>query len=148
MQEPAIEIRPGEVDVARMHRFLALYTEAWAQPTTGRLAELWAPDAEMMHPELDEPIRGRDEVMTYLRWFLEMAPDLTVRPLAAAANGDTIFIHFRSEATIAGRNSYGRASAATTSRATKGCTALVSSTPPPSDEHSRASVSDSAYYCR
>jgi predicted SnoaL-like aldol condensation-catalyzing enzyme len=85
-----------------MHRFLALYAEAWAQPTSGRLVELWAQDAEMMHPELEEPIRGRDAVMAYLRWFLEMAPDLTVRPLAAAANGDTLFIHFRSQATIAG----------------------------------------------
>lgn len=32
---------------------------------------------------------------------MEIAPDLTVRPLAAAANGDTLFIHWRSQATIA-----------------------------------------------
>jgi predicted SnoaL-like aldol condensation-catalyzing enzyme len=92
-----------------MHRFLALYAEAWAQPTNGRLAELWAQDAEMMHPELEEPIRGRDAVMAYLQWFLELAPDLTVRPLAAAANGDTIFIHFRNQATIAGERLVWRA---------------------------------------
>jgi hypothetical protein len=98
----AVEIGVDKVNERRVRRFLRLYAEAWAQPTTGRLAELWAPEAEMMHPELDEPIRGCDAVMAYLRRFLEIAPDLRVRPLAAAANGDTVFIHFRSEATIAG----------------------------------------------
>jgi predicted SnoaL-like aldol condensation-catalyzing enzyme len=102
MEETAIEVHLGGVDLARMYRFLSLYKEAWARPTTGRLAELWATDAEMMHPEFEEPIRGRDAVMAYLRRFLDVAPDLTVRPLAAAANGDTLFIHFRSQATIAG----------------------------------------------
>jgi predicted SnoaL-like aldol condensation-catalyzing enzyme len=102
MQEATLQIGIVEVDVARMRRFLALYEHAWAQPRTGELAELWAPDAQMMHPELEEPIRGRDAVMSYLNRFLEIAPDLTVRPLAAAANGDTLFIHFRSQATIAG----------------------------------------------
>jgi hypothetical protein len=100
MPEAAIQIGTEQVDVARMQRFLALYTEAWSQPASGRLAELWAQDAQMMHPELAEPIRGREAVMAYLKWFLELAPDLSVRPLAAAANGETIFIHFRSEATI------------------------------------------------
>src|ERR1700733_705612 len=86
-----------------MCRFIALYEEAWAQPRTGRLAEIWAQDAEMLHPEFEQPIRGRDAVMAYIQGLLEIAPDLTVRPLAAAANGDTLFIHWRSQATIAGK---------------------------------------------
>jgi SnoaL-like domain len=53
-----------------MHRFLALYEKAWAQPATGLLAQMWAPDAEMMHPELEQPVRGRDAVMAYLQKFL------------------------------------------------------------------------------
>lgn len=101
MQQSAIELQPGDVETARMRRFLALYEQAWARPANGRLAEMWAADAEMMHPELKQPIRGRDAVMTYLQSFLEIAPDLTVRLLAAAANGDTLFIHWRSQATIA-----------------------------------------------
>jgi limonene-1,2-epoxide hydrolase len=103
VQQSAIELQPGDADTARMRRFLALYEQAWARPASGRLAEMWAADAEMMHPELEQPIRGRDEVMAYLKSFVEVAPDLTVRPLAAAANGDTLFIQWRSQATIAGK---------------------------------------------
>lgn len=88
---------------ARMRRFLALYERAWADPASGLLAELWAPDSEMLHPELEEPLRGPDAVMDYLRRILEIAPDLRTRPLAAAANGDTLFIHFESEGTFGAR---------------------------------------------
>jgi hypothetical protein len=93
----------GEVDEERAHRFLDLYASAWAEPASGRLGELWAPEAEMMHPEFTEPMRGRDAVMAYLREILNIAPDLKVRPLAAAANGDIVFIHFRGEGTFAGQ---------------------------------------------
>jgi hypothetical protein len=87
----------------RMRRFLALYERAWAEPKSGLLAELWAPDGEMIHPEFSEPLHGREAVMSYLNGMLEIAPDLKVKPLAAAANGDTLFIHFQSEGTFAGR---------------------------------------------
>jgi SnoaL-like domain len=83
--------------------FLDRYAAAWADPASGRLADLWADDCEMLHPELPSPIQGRGAVMEYLRAFLEIAPDLVVRPLAAAANGELLFVHFRAEATIGGR---------------------------------------------
>jgi len=86
-----------------MRRFLEIYQAAWADPVGGGLAELWEEDAEMMHPEFVEPMRGRAAVMDYLRAFMRIAPDLKVRPLAAAAGGQTLFIHFRGEATIAGK---------------------------------------------
>lgn len=87
----------------RMRSFLALYERAWAEPKSGLLAELWAPDGEMIHPEFSEPLHGREAVMSYLNGMLEIAPDLKVKPLAAAANGDTLFIHFQSEGTFACR---------------------------------------------
>jgi predicted SnoaL-like aldol condensation-catalyzing enzyme len=93
----------AEVDAERFHRFLDLYEKAWAEPASGQLADLWAPDAEMMHPEFTEPMQGRDAVMAYLGEILKLAPDLQVRPLAAAANGDMLFIHFRGEGTFAGK---------------------------------------------
>lgn len=87
----------------RMRSFVALYERAWANPASGLLAELWAPDGEMMHPELAEPLHGPKAVMSYLRRVLEIAPDLKTKPLAAASNGGTLFIHFRSEGTFGGK---------------------------------------------
>ena len=103
MHEVMAKVGPAATDEQRMDRFLEAYREAWADPASGRLADLWARDGKMMHPEFTEPIVGRDAVMDYLRRMLELAPDLTVRPLAAAASGDTVFIHFQGEGTFAGK---------------------------------------------
>jgi hypothetical protein len=88
------------LDDERMRRFVELYERAWADPTSGLLAELWDPDGEMLHPELEEPLHGPEAVMSYLHRILEIAPDLKTKPLAAASNGDSLFIHFQSQGTF------------------------------------------------
>lgn len=85
-----------------IHRFLAAYKAGWADPASGALAGIWAEDAVMMHPELAEPMQGRAAIMAYLTDILRIVPDLSVTPLASAANGSTVFVHFKARATVAG----------------------------------------------
>jgi predicted SnoaL-like aldol condensation-catalyzing enzyme len=103
-QDP--EAIPDQAFVApepRVQRFLLTYRNAWADPQKGRMAEIWSEDAEMMHPEFEHPMQGREALMEYLRQFLGMMPDLRVIPVAVAANGDTVFIRFVAEGTIGDR---------------------------------------------
>ena len=46
----------------RMREFVEAFERAWADPASGELAALWAPDAESFHPEHPEPKRGRETV--------------------------------------------------------------------------------------
>lgn len=94
---------PLTVDQERMQRFLADYERAFGQPTGRACAELLAEDGVMIHPErANAPLYGRAAVAQYFDRVLEVAPDLKVEPLAAAATGDVLFVHFRGAGTFAG----------------------------------------------
>jgi predicted SnoaL-like aldol condensation-catalyzing enzyme len=98
-----IERLPLTVDQARMQRFLEDYERAFGEPTGRACAELLAEDGVMIHPErANEPLHGRVAVAEYFDQVLAGAPDLKVEPLAAAATGDILFVHFRGQGTFAG----------------------------------------------
>lgn len=52
---------------------------------------------------MSAPIRGRDAIEAFQADVLRLAPDLTVRPVAAAKNGRALFVHYRCVATVGGK---------------------------------------------
>jgi len=56
----------------------------------------------MQHPDLDTPVSGTDAIVRYISNFLSAAPDLRVRPISAASNGDVLFVEFEATATVLG----------------------------------------------
>jgi hypothetical protein len=98
-----IDRAPLTVDQERMQRFLEHCERVFGRPTGRACAELLAKGGVMIHPErADEPLHGRAAVAEYFDQILEGAPDLKVEPLAAAATGDILFVHFRGQGTFAG----------------------------------------------
>jgi hypothetical protein len=93
----------GDANLDEARDFLARWQDAWADPASGRLADLWADHGEMLHPELHDPIVGGPAVMDYLRLALAAMPDMRVEGLAAAASGANLFVHWRARATVRGR---------------------------------------------
>jgi predicted SnoaL-like aldol condensation-catalyzing enzyme len=98
-----IDREPLTVDQERMQRFLENYEHAFCRPTGRACAELLAEDGVMIHPErANEPLHGRLAVAEFFDQILDGVPDLAVEPLAAAAAGDILFVHFRGQGTFAG----------------------------------------------
>lgn len=85
----------------RMQRFLELWERAWANPGGGELADFWTDDA-VVHVTEGNAVSGAD-IAGYVVKFLELAPDLASRPLAAGESGRTLFVHFRIGGTFAGK---------------------------------------------
>jgi SnoaL-like protein len=79
----------------RMQEFIANYASAWSDPTRDKLERLWVEEGEYIIPEHAEPLRGRDEIVGFVEHWLGIAPDLRLKPIAAAENGDTLFIQYR-----------------------------------------------------
>ncbi|MGA2166069.1 MAG: nuclear transport factor 2 family protein [Solirubrobacteraceae bacterium] len=97
-----VQLETGAISDPAVGAFPARYTAAWAHPTAERLAGFWTHDGELTQVGMATPIRGRDAIAAFQDGVLKLTPDLRVRPLAAAKNGETLFIHYRCEATLGG----------------------------------------------
>jgi len=88
----------------RMQGFMATYERAWSAPSAERLRALWTEDAEYHMAGAPEPVVGGDAIAGSVEGFLQVCPDLALRPTAAGAGKDTLFIQFHAGATVKGRH--------------------------------------------
>ncbi len=88
--------------MSNAERFIQAFTERWRQPDPDRLAELWHPEGELLHPGMEEPI-GRDQLPGYIARVLSVFPDVRLEPTAWASKGDTILVEWTMTATFRGQ---------------------------------------------
>jgi hypothetical protein len=87
----------------RMQGFIETYERAWAAPSAARLRELWTDDARYHLPGMPDPVEGGDAIAGSVEGFLQVCPDMNLRPTAAAGAKDTLFIQFTAGATVKGQ---------------------------------------------
>jgi hypothetical protein len=87
----------------RARTFIENYTRAWADPTRENLERLWVEDGVYHIPEEPRVLRGREEIVGFVEHWLVIAPDLRLRPVMAASNGDVIYIQYRARGTFDGQ---------------------------------------------
>ncbi len=82
--------------------FVSGFADFWANPSPERMAELLAEDVVLKQP-LSAPMRGLAAVQAEFSKILEWLPDLRGEVDRWNESGDTVFIEFRLQATLAGR---------------------------------------------
>ena len=82
--------------------FLDAFTAAWARPTAAGLTDLFDVDATVLHPGMSKPLTGRSAIRGHFEQVVATMPDVSLQPITTSVTGDTVFVHWRMSATIAG----------------------------------------------
>src|SRR3954452_24089362 len=75
------------------------FAEFWAKPDLTSPSENLRDDVIGYWPGTDEPVRGRDEYVGALKELLARVPDLTLKVVESADNGEYLFIRWVAHAT-------------------------------------------------
>jgi SnoaL-like domain len=83
-------------------RFIARFTEIWADPQPERFPELFHPDGWLLHPGMSEPLSAHD-VVAYITGVKAGAPDLRLDVSDWAASGNLLYVSWTMSASIDGQ---------------------------------------------
>jgi len=92
---------PGVMN-ERAADYVAAFQAFWSAPSADKLATLLHDDALLVHP-LGKTVRGMVEARAWMESLLAFVPDLHAVVQRWSASGDTLFIEFRMQASVAGQ---------------------------------------------
>jgi ketosteroid isomerase-like protein len=83
--------------------FVATFQTFWSAPSADKLSTICSPEVVLVHP-LGKPLHGMSEARAWMDDLLRSVPDLRAVVERWSASGDSIFIEFRMQGSVAGQS--------------------------------------------
>jgi ketosteroid isomerase-like protein len=87
--------------VENAERFVATFSEIWADPDPSRFNEILSENGTLLHPGMKAPLPG-SQVPAYVERITRSFPDISLRVKRWAASGDDVLIEWTITTTLAG----------------------------------------------